>query len=119
MIFMAKHEFERLLKDFGDIQKAQGEHNGRWEDELNHEWCSEEYLETMKRFADEYGIKYLDNLEDNFDPEEWEEEGYEDTPEYAQDELGCELMYSVTKKILDEIFEYIKFDKNHPSIKAI
>lgn len=116
---MTKHEFERLLKDFGDIQKAQGEHNGRWEDELNHERCSEEYLETMKRFADEYGIKYLDNLEDNFDPEEWEEEMYENTPEYAQDALGAELMYSVTKKILDEIFEYIEFDKNHPSIKAI
>lgn len=116
---MTKHEFERLLKDFGDIQKAQGEHNGRWEDELNHERCSEEYLETMKRFADEYGIEYLDNLEDNFDPEEWEAEEYENFPEYARDELGCELMDAVMGKILDEIFEYVKFDKNHPSIKAI
>ena len=116
---MTKHEFERLLKDFGDIQKAQGEHNGRWEDELNHEWCSEEYLETMKRFADEYGVKYSDNLEDNFDTEYWEQEFGGNLEYYARDELGCELKECVIKEILDEIFEYIEFNKNHPSIKVI
>ena len=116
---MAKHTFEEILYDFQEINKAQGLHNGRWEDELNHEDSAYSYIQTMKRFADSYGIEYKSNLEDNFDPDIWEEEEYELFPYYAEDELGSDLMDAVVKKMLDEIFEYVKFDKDDKNIKAI
>lgn len=116
---MAKHTFEEILYDFQEINKAQGLHNGRWEDELNHEYSAEEYLKTMQKFADSYGIEYKDSLEENFDPEIWEQEDYEFAPCYAKDELGCELMCIVVRKMLDEIFEYVKFDKNDKNIERI
>lgn len=105
-----KHTLEQLLKDLCDIHYEQGIHSGLWEDELNHESSANNYLEKMKMFADEYNIEYYDDVKDNFNPETWEEEFGDDMICYAEDELGFDLKVAVCTKILDEIFDYVKFN---------
>jgi len=89
---------KRALKDLCDLYYEQGYHSGRWTDELQMDATSEEYLETMKKFAETYEIEYDDDLSHYVQDYEYEAECY------TMDAMGYDLFQTIKKKLLDIIF---------------
>lgn len=71
-----KDEKKEALRLLMDLERAQGEHNGRWEDELNIEDSSLQYFEDVTSIADEIGMEYAkgDSLE--FELMQYETDGF-------------------------------------------
>ena len=83
------------LTIYKEIQTAQGKHNGRWRDELDHDDSAEEYLNTMKYWADRFKIEYDPDYKNYDDPKDCDES-------QLKDAMGYEL-----KQILDKRLETI------------
>ena len=86
---------KRALKDLCDLHYAQGLHSGRWENELAMDSSAEEYVKTMKTFADEYNIIYDDDLSHYIEDEEYEAECY------TMDRMGYEIFILVEKHLVE------------------
>lgn len=89
------------LKMYKEVQIAQGEHNGRWEDEYNQGESSNTYMNQM--------IKFAENLEIDFDhnpkayPWDQDEDPEEDETYFNYDAMGYELKCMIDKKLEDII----------------
>ena len=85
------------LTIYKEIQTAQGEHNGRWRDELDHDDSAQEYLETMIYWADKFKIDYDKDYHNYSDGD--------DDLDNAQlkDAMGYELKIILDKKLQDII----------------
>lgn len=82
----------KAIKDLADLNYEQGLFSGRWEDEYCREDCVESYLESMKRFADEYDIEYSTDLDDyKFDDNEADYE--------LKEHMGYELFCLVQDRL--------------------
>lgn len=90
----------KAIKDLADVNYEQGLFSGRWEDEYAREDCVESYLDSMKKFADEYDIEYSTDLYDyKFDDDE---EDYE-----LKEHMGYELFCLVQDKLSNIINDYL------------
>lgn len=87
----------KILKDLVDLEYAHGLFCGRWEEEKNMDFSSEEYLATVIMFAEVYNIEYDKNLEHYIQDEEYEAKCY--TMEYMADVIH--------EKVLSEIVELL------------
>ena len=67
---------KRVIKDLCDLNYTFGLFSGRWEEENKMDMAAEEYLETMRLFADEYKIEYDKELSHYIEDEEYEAECY-------------------------------------------
>ena len=86
----------KALSIYKEIQTAQGEHNSRWRDELDHDDSAEEYLNTMRFWADKFEIKYDPDYKNYDDPESCDEA-------QLKDAMGYELKQILDKKLQDII----------------
>lgn len=84
----------KVLNDLIELSVNRGLHNGRWEDEYNREFSVEEYVRSMKAFADKYDVEYDDNVE-NYRGE--------DGIEYDKDEMGFAICSKVQDKMINII----------------
>lgn len=91
-----KQALELLIK----LEVAQGEHNGRWENEYIQEDSSYRYFDDVTTIADMCGIEYLHGsaLDDKI-------EELRNTTDYVEpyDEYGAEIKQKVENKLINII----------------
>lgn len=84
------------LKMYQEVFMAQGEHNGRWEDEYSQEGSAITYKDQMIEFAEELNLEFDHNPMSYADEEDMDKAMIFDC-------MGFELRQMIEKKLRDII----------------